>query len=63
MTEGTGLTKILVVMGLPLSCIDSIGLKRDRQFNDVDDLTAPDDNVRSQASDGNVLGKVVFLPW
>ena len=50
-------------MGLPLGCINSIGFKRNRQFNDVDDLTVPDDDVRSQVSAGNVLGKVVFLPW
>ena len=49
--------------GLPLGCIDSVGLKRDRQFNNVDDLTVPDDDVRSQVSAGNVLGKVVFLLW
>ena len=53
--------KVLVAM--PLSCINSIGLKRDRQFNDVDDLSVPDDDVRLQVSAGNVLGKAVFLPW
>ena len=56
--KGTGLMKILVAMGLPLGCIDSVGLKRGRQFNDVDDLTVPDDDVRSQVSVGNVLGKL-----
>ena len=63
MTEGKGLTKILVAMSHLLGCIDDVGLKRDRQFNHVDNLTLPHDNVRLQVSDGNVLGKVVLLPW
>ena len=50
-------------MGLLLGCINSVGLKRDRQFNDVDDLTVLDDDVRLQVSAGNIMGKVVFLHW
>ena len=54
---GTGLTKILVAMGLPVSCIDSVSLKRDCQFNDVDDWTVPDDDVRSEVSAGSGFEK------
>ena len=53
--------KFLVAMGLLLGCIDSVGLKRDCQFSDVDDLTVLHDNVRSQVSTGNVLGKVLRI--
>ena len=46
-------------MDLPRDRIIYVGFKRDSQFHKVDDLTVPDDDVRSEVSGGEVLRKAV----
>ena len=49
-------------MDCPLVRITDVGLKRYHQLNNVDDLTVPGDNVGSQVSGSNVLGKSYCSP-
>ena len=42
-------------MGLSRKCIINVCFKGDSEFHKVDDLTVPDDAVRSEFCGGNVL--------